>query len=366
VNIIYGKPFSGKTSLVDAFLFLKKYSSIATQKIEYISEYWSIDDILYSNHKIFAIMIRTSNDREGYLRIIYNKTTNSFREDYIVSNTLYVIENGVLRIKDIRKARSKPIDYPETIGKTPWDKLSVYKIIIGKLPWRTLSRMVSVETVYWGGFKLAKTHVPVILGKILSSRINDKVSIEDKKVVTEILGELFRYVFDVYEYISLTNIIKSINFKNVCGPSRFRGRAVDPFASNIPWIYLLLEESNREGYVRECLEASGFKDVDISVAKTIDNKYYLNVRINGVHVSPHSLPYSLIKTLTICVVSHYSSGSIVIDDFDEFLNREIVNALIDYLIELNKQFILTTRREPRGDLGISGDKVNIINMVSTS
>ncbi len=308
-------------------------------------------------------MIRTSNDREGYLRITYNKTTNNFREDYVVDNTLYVIENGVLRIKDVRKARSKPIDYPETIRETPWDKLGVSRIVIGKLPWRTLSRMVSVETVYWGGFRLAKTHVPIILGKILSSRIDDRIGVEDKKVITRILGELFKYVFDVYEYISSTNIVKSINFKNVCGPSRFRGRIVDPFASNIPWIYLLLEESNRGEYVRECLEASGFKGIDISVGKTIDNKYYLNIRVKGIHISPHSLPYSLVKTLTVCVVSHYSNGTIVMDDFDEFLDRYIVGNLIDYLVGLNKQFILTTRRKPREDLGIFSDKVSIISMV---
>ena len=353
INIIYGKRCSGKTSLVDALLFLQLYSYYYGS---FVKSRYITDPSIYSHmgETEFYIMAKLQFGEDSYyFRVDVDVEKPVYRETYIIGDTVFTYRSdGRLSIKDVRKSRYVPKNY-QTPGESIWEQIGKWRIILSNLPWRSLGHLVSIEASYWGGITEAIKHVPEIISRVLVYRIE----LKDKKLLNEVkmrLKKLFESVFITHRYLREIAVLKYIDLKNAIGPSKHVSRIFDPYASNFPWIYLLLIRRGYSDIIHEYLKKLGLK-LKVSVGSTIDNRYYLVSTAKSKAIYLLNMPTSLVKILVLVSALLYSNGVVIIDDFDEYLDNTVAEKLLEIYSERAKQAILTTRSE-----GLKGN--NIISL----
>ncbi len=341
INVIHGRGCSGKTSIIDAFLFLQLYSYYygSTIKNRILT-----DPTLYSymGETEFSIMTGLKiNDNEYFFRIDVDTEKPEYVESYIIRDTVFTYRPiGRLSIKDARRSKYIPPGY-NAPRDTLWDRIGKWRLVISNLPWNSLGHLVSVESSYWGGIDEAIKHVPEIISRILAS----KIRLSDRELLTEIrirLKELFTYVFITHRFLRGIVVLKYIDYKNAVGPSKHVSRIFDPYASNFPWIYLSLIKNGKSDEISRYLRNMGY-DYNVSIGSTIDNRYYLILTQKNKALYLFNLPTSLIKTLIILSTIFYSNGVVVIDDFEEFLDEKEINQLLEIFRRNTIQLIATSR-----------------------
>ncbi len=346
INILYGANRSGKTSIVDSLLFLQRYLMNPSHTLEHLLNIWFGEAIAHGRSREFSIFVKTIDREEGLegffgLRVDVDK--NRVREIYIVEDTVFSIENGVLEASDLKNFKEK------SLGLVPrdesiWDVIGKKKITIARLPWRTVAGLISSEIIYYG-FETAYTKTPDILSKILVSRLTD-FSEEAKKLFGERLVMFLRYAFKTLYHVKRSVIVKYIDYKNAVGPSKFRGHIIDPHFSNLPWIIYTMYERDMTKELIDCLRGVGIPLSMFGVEKTVDQRYYIVLETSGREIMRDGIPASMVKLLSLCTASCYSRGFIVFDDYDEYIDPSIVGQLLGILRDTGKQYIFTTRRKP--------------------
>ncbi|OYT39202.1 MAG: hypothetical protein B6U89_04480 [Desulfurococcales archaeon ex4484_58] len=342
INIIRGPSSSGKTSLVDSLLFLQRFSLNPTLTLEYLLNVWFGEAIVYRKAKEFEIMIQTiEGEQRSYFGLRVNISRDKIREFYIVKDTYFIVDGGDLYAQDIRAVKKKPANYSYEETNI-WDQIPIrsHKLAFTKLPWKTIAGMISHEASYYG-YDVALEKAPYVLSRVLVSKTD--LSGEARNLMINRLIDLFKYAFKLHRLFRRSVIIKSIDFKNAVGPTKLRGYVVDPHFSNLPWIIYTLHEKGSIDELFDCLNKIGVNESLSGVSKTVDQRYYLIINSGGREIVREGIPTNFIKLLTICTAACYSKKLIVIDDFDEFLDENLVHALLKTLLTFNKQFILTTR-----------------------
>jgi len=356
VNIVYGAGRSGKTSIVDALLFLQRYSLSPSQYLDPLLNIWFGEAVVHGKAGKFQIMINTlDKELQGFFGIEVDTQHNRVVEQYIVDDTLFAVKDGVLEAEDPRLLKLKLFEH-ETGGKSFWDKMDRGIIPITKLPWKTIADLVSIETAFYG-IETAFEKVPDILSDAMIPRLRG-VDDEGKKELTARVRKFFKYAFKLHYMLRRSVIVRYIDYKNAVGPSKIRGHAVDPHFSNLPWILYNIFEKDLTHKLSDCLRSIGLHDLVIGVEKTIDQRYYLTINVKGKDIVRDGIPVSIVKLLSLCVASCYASNLIVFDDYDEYLNVEDIAKVFSTIIPMNKQYILTSRRP----VIVRDERIKIINL----
>ncbi len=344
LNIIYGKSRSGKTTIIDAFLFLQLFSYFYGSLYEAHPLLSDPTVLVHGDKKKFAITVKLLlSGKPVYYRLDGNTEKMIYKESFIFDDTVFTYDSGMLRIKDARKSKYTPYD-PSIIKESIWDKLKTWKITLAGLPWKSFPHLVTVEASHWGGIVEAEKNVPEILARVLIG----KIELPDKELRIKFfkkLKELFRLVFTTHHFLRKIVVLKYIDYKNAIGPSKYVSMLFDPYASNFPWIYLQLLRQGKGIIIRDGLRYLGIDDLTFMVGSTIDNRYYIYVKEKNKAIYSTRLATSTIKLLIYLSALAFSNGVVLIDDFDEHMDEDVSRKLLDYLARASRQLIITTRRE---------------------
>ncbi len=359
INVIRGGKCSGKTSIVDSLLFIQRYSLTPTRSLEYLLNIWFGVSVAHGRSRSFEIMVHTRGSGEsenGYYGLKADTGHNIIEEFYVVGDTSLIVRQDALEITSTYLF-NRELAEREGIREDVWDRIRKRRLKISGLPWKTVASMVSSEVIHYG-FDVAYKKVPQAVSALLVERMVD-LSGEEKQLVKNRLVQILRYAFKVVRFFRRSVIVKNIDYKNAVGPSKIRGLTIDPHFSNLPWIIYRLYESRRVGDLLSCLESIGLNDTLHGVEKTIDQRYYLVVVSGRREVMRDGISTSFVKATAICTALHYADDLVVFDDFDEYLDDDLVHSLLKIMGGSGKQVLLTTRRK----LIVGGvNRINIIDL----
>jgi hypothetical protein len=351
INIIHGGSCTGKSSIIDALHLLQLYSYYAASPYETHITLSDPSSYVYHGEDGFTIIMGMDTGRGSgsIYRLDYDRKLMQYTETYIINDTVYTYSGGRLRIKDARISRYTPKWYEFEPGEF-WDKIGKWKITIRGLPWRNTPHLVAIEMGHWGGIEEATRNVPLILARVISG----KIALEDRNLAKMLRGKIrvfFQTVFQTHSFLRGMAILKHIDYKNALGPSKHLSQMIDPYGSNFPWIYLNALRLGLGEKIKNTMRSLGF-DKDYAVESTIDNRYYIVLIDRQGKVYFRTIPYSISKALIITVSLYYSNGVLAIDDFDEYLEPELAERLLEILGREGKQVIATSRRLRSGNANI--------------
>jgi len=99
VNVVYGKPFSGKTSIVDAILFTRRFMLNPSSSLETLLHTWFSETVFYSGKRKFSIAFKTrSENASGIYGLVADSEANTLSEYYITGDTALHSSSGVIEI----------------------------------------------------------------------------------------------------------------------------------------------------------------------------------------------------------------------------------------------------------------------------
>jgi len=217
------------------------------------------------------------------------------------------------------------------------------RIKFENLPWKTVSEIAYAETISYG-FEVASRRIPEVLAKLLVREASG-LSQREQSVLEDRLKLVFTYAFHVNKLFRESIVVKDVDFKNAVGPSKLRGRVIDPYFSNLPWILYSMYRSGKLEPVIECLESAGVLCKLAGVERTVDNRYYIMASSKGLEVVRESIPVSFVKALALCTALSHSHSFAVVDDFDEYLDSDTSTRLLATALKTGKQLVLTNRRK---------------------
>jgi len=344
VNVVYGKPCSGKTSIVDAFLFTQRFMLNPSSSLETLLHTWFSETVFHSGKRKFSIAFKTRGESvAGVYGLVADSETNTLTEYFITGDTALYSSSGVVEVTSpllIGEGFARALA-PGT-GLGVWEEVGKRRIKFENLPWKTASEIAYAETISYG-FEVASRRVPEVLAKLFVREASG-LSQREQGVLEERLKHVFTYAFHVNKLFRESVVVKDVDFKNAVGPSKLRGSVIDPYFSNLPWILYSMYRSGRLEPVIECLESAGVPGKLAGVERTVDNRYYIVASNRGLEAVRESIPVSFVKALAVCTALSHSQSFVVVDDFDEYLDSDTSARLLATALKTGKQLVLTTRR----------------------
>jgi len=342
LNILYGGRCSGKTSIVDSLLFIQRYLISPTRNLLNLVHTWFTYGLAYRGEDVFNIAVETTfeNNVKGLFNLTVNVDDGDISEMYIYGDTAIESSKGEIKVMDVKlvdqkllKQVAQPSDF--------WDRMEKKEFTFRNLPWRSISEFLVNETIYFN-YEEAVEKIPVVFSRLITNRYLS-LSRELLNGLRSRIENVVRYALHIHDLFRGSVIVKQIDYKNAIGPSKFRGVLIDPHFSNLPWIIKQIGEIGEFNELNKCLENMGFRDISLSVDKTIDQRYYLVVESKGLKLIRESISLSLLKTISLCTILTYGRKLIVIDDFEVYMDNDMIRRFINMISKIDRQVILTTR-----------------------
>jgi len=342
LNILYGGKCSGKTSIVDSLLFTQRYLTSPTRNLLNLTHTWFTYGLAYRDEDVFNITVETTfeDNVKGLFSLTVNIDNGDISEMFIYGDTAIESSKGEIKVMDVKLVDQKLLKQVAQLSDF-WDRMEKKEFIYRNLPWRSISEFLVNETIYFN-FEEAVEKIPVVFSRLLTNKYLNL----DRDVLNKFrarIENVTRYALRIHDLFRGSVIVKQIDYKNATGPSKLRGVLIDPHFSNLPWIIKQIREMDRYGEMNKCLNNMGFKDVSLNVDKTVDQRYYLVVESKGLELIRESISLSLLKAISICAAVVYGRRLIVIDDFEVYMDYDMIRSFINMLSGIDRQVILTTR-----------------------
>ncbi len=344
LNILIGSRNSGKTSIVDSLLFLQKYVLTPTYSLEPLLHTWFTSSLTYMGSRKTSILVKLEDNRdELFLELDIDIRKNTIEEKYVYKDTILGVREGNWVVYNIYIDSSKPIlKEAEKLEENIWESFEKKMIKFINPFNKTITGTINAYIFYYG-FKTAYETLPSSLANTLLEGVKD-LKDKNKELLKNRLVELLRNVFKIIYLLRSSIIVRGIDYKNAIGPSKLRGHVVDPYCSNLPWIIYSIQKNGRLYYINNCLKKMGLEERIRGVEKTIDRRYYLVISSDKYIITRESISLSIVKSIIICLSFCYPSNLVVIDDYDEYLDEELLINSLKYMKNVDRQIILTTRR----------------------
>jgi len=165
-------------------------------------------------------------------------------------------------------------------------------------------------------------------------------------------------------FINSITVIKDIDWKAIRSPQILTKQVrLSPDASNfVPFLYTIAEGSVSESLVEALKYAFvGADDLRLGFSVTEDGRVFLKLVVDGVTLTPASIPSGVLKTLIIeSLLSR--AGVVVIDEFENSLHPELQQFLMDEFRSRNAFVILTTHSTVPLDYAKSVNEVVVLKL----
>jgi predicted ATPase len=165
-------------------------------------------------------------------------------------------------------------------------------------------------------------------------------------------------------FINSITVVKDIDWKAIRSPQPLtRQDRLSPDASNFaPFLYTISEGNVSESLVEALRYAFvGANDLRLGFSVTEDGRVFLKLVVDGVTLTPASIPSGVLKTLIIESLLN-RAGVIVIDEFENSLHPELQQFLLDEFRSRGAFVILTTHSTVPLDYAKSVDEVVVLKL----
>jgi predicted ATPase len=208
------------------------------------------------------------------------------------------------------------------------------------------------------------------LVKIIQEQITveETTKIEISDFAEYIIGYIESYlsgaIYEMRDFINSITVIKDIDWKAIRSPQPLtKQNRLSPDVSNfVPFLYTIAEGSVSESLVEALRYAFvGANDLRLGFSVTEDGRVFLRLVVDGITLTPASIPSGVLKTLIIeSLLSR--AGVIVIDEFENSLHPELQQFLLDEFRSRNAFVILTTHSTVPLDYAKSVNEVVVLKL----
>lgn len=345
LNIIVSEKRIGKTSIVDSILFLQRYVLSPSYSLEPLLHTWFTSSLTHFGSRKSSIIVEiVDNNEKVFFGLDIDVKKNTIEEKYVYKDTVLATKEGDWAIYNVYIDSSKLLTREAgKLGENIWENIEKKLLRFTKPVTKTVTGAISAEILYYG-FKTAYETLPQSIADTLLSIAKDLRS-KHIELLRNRLVYILKYAFKINYFLRNSIVIRGIDYKNAIGPSKLRGSIIDPYCSNLPWIIYSIQRRGQLDCVNSCLENLGISEYVRGVEKTIDRRYYLVLSMEKHIIARESIPLSVIKSLLLCTSICYPSNIIVIDDYDDYLDKSLVQSILKYLKKVDRQVVFTSRRE---------------------
>ncbi len=345
LTVFIGKTGSGKSSIIDSLAVLREITTRGCVHSCGFERWWSLRNLVHNRDpRGFRVSITAVvGDVSGRYTVHIDPRSGRLREEYVIENTVYSVEDGVVRASDARRMRGYAAE--AATKPSPWDMLDYDSIRVSILPWLTMVDFSRAEISYWGDGKSAIEVVPDLFSRTVSRRAELKKPSEKEMWALQILFYNFsKYAIAIHDLLRRSIVVGVPKLYRGLGPTRNRATILDYDLSNLPYVLRLHRGRGILEYVSEKISEILGREATVEVRETVDRRSYIVLNIGNTVLDPPSMPRSMVKIIAVLAAAYMKTDLIAIDDFDEYLDMETAHALLDVLRESDAQVIITSRR----------------------
>jgi predicted ATPase len=392
LTIVVGTNGSGKTALTEAFELLTSTLEWAMGRTTNpFLKWWGYDKVVWRHDEDLPIILG--------LELEYKNTEECTEKSCDTIKIFYEIyitgKGGRFQIlKESLRAQSNGLDVSidtdkgkltATISKEAFEEIAqaFKRVFTSETPRFTLksdSLRLSVK------LRVIQEVTPLItkgVHRLMFSRknmaylvktIQEQLTVEETNKIK--VSDFAEYIVDYIEsylsgaidtlrnFINSIIVIKDIDWKAIRSLQPLtRQDKLSPDASNfVSFLYTITEGNVSESLVEALRYAFvGANDLRLGFSVTEDGRVFLKLVVDGVTLTPASIPSGVFKTLIIESLLG-RAGVIVIDEFENSLHPELQQFLLDEFRSRGAFVILTTHSTVPLDYAKSVDEVVVLKL----
>lgn len=375
LNVLVGPNASGKTSLLEAFKFLKKALGEITSPYAPHLEWWSYRNIVYGNDETQPITFEltfecpenyTAKYEVTFLNI--EGTVKPYRETIELEGVVKIIKEGE-RIT-IAKNRDYLRQHEDDVRNEIFNRIKRYGVKLetilretetGLVPRAVISLLGFLEREPWmwlhygpwtlmTGEKLALTRIWLTEYEttLYEERIKRKTAYLVAPFLESVNEPLFKYVVDrLDKFFRKILFIRHLDMGKVREPSVFSGQPTPSERGENIALIIANMTLKGAGRLPEPIEESIknlYPNFTLRPQITTDGRVFISIydALYGAEIHPPSIPDGFYKLLHILSAVESNPSILLIDELENSLHSELLEYIIHELKNAEIQSIAAT------------------------